>query len=85
MNKRKQKNKKFHSNKIKKRMRQLRKKTSTKAIRRKSNGEVLVPLDVFEFLKERQFEQIPVKERAFVNNRKGTAYIEIPSIFSMTK
>lgn len=85
MNKRKQKNKKFHSNKIKKRMRQLRKKTSTKAIRRKNNGEVLVPLDVFEFLKERQFEQIPVKERAFVNNRKGTAYIEIPSIFSMTK
>lgn len=77
------KNKKFHINKLKKRMRELRRKNKKyKRTVVKSNMDFLC-LDVYEFLKDVKFGDVPVGDRIWTK-AKGSAYIDIPEVFSIT-
>lgn len=77
--------KKLHINRIRKRMRQLMRKNrkhERKIIRGKQDT---ISSDVYEFLHNVKFHEIPIGERLAVKAKRGMAGITIPEVFSITK
>lgn len=86
MSYRKIKNKKFHINKIKKRMRQLVRRNRRRRHTVGKNSDINeTSLHVYNFLKNQQFDEVKFEERMNAKLSKGAISIEIPEIFSITK
>lgn len=78
--------KRIQKTKIDKRMRELvrkNKKVRHKSIKRKKND--ILPSDVYDFLQEVHFDDIPIKDRIAGKTKNGIVAIQIPEIFSITK
>lgn len=84
MNKRRIKNKKFHINKLRKRMRELRRKNKGKNARVNNRIIDAYSTSVYDFLSQMSFGNISLGERLFVKNKSGVVPIEIPEVFSVT-
>ena len=85
MNRRRIKNKKFHINKIEKRMRELQRKNKRRKIRIIRYRQENYSEDVYNLLLSKGFGNISFGDRIFVKNSTGAVPIEIPEVFSITK
>lgn len=82
MNRRKKKNAKFQQTKLEKSIRRLRKKKRGYITAGLSENKTEIKLEVYDFLKDKKFDDIEYRKRLLVRNG-GTIQLTIPVIFSI--